>query len=199
LAALLAVGLLALAGVCPAAEMESAGPSSGAEFIGQVLNFVILFGGLTYLLRKPIVKMLEERAALVRTTLEEAEKSSRDAETRLKSIEERAAGLRAELEAIKAKGRAEGETEKDRIMEAARREAERLKSLSQQEIEARVRAGFRELREYAADKALALALERLRSELTPEVHARLVDEALDRLAELNEKNNAGSTLRPGTH
>ena len=84
-------------------------------------------------------------------------------------------------------------------MQAARQEAAKLKNFARQEVEARVRTGIRELKAYAADKAFDLARERVKARLSPEDHARLIDQAIDRLTEVHEKTNPGAPLRPRTH
>ena len=185
----------------PAGASEGSGGGAGGrlDFIGKVVNFIVLFGGLAFLLRKPLTKMLADRTESVRLGLVEAERSNREAQTRLREVEARAGRLEDEIDGMKTQARAAGEAEKDRILRAARQEAERLKTFSEQEVEALVRSGLRQLREYASDKALALALERIQGGLTAELHGRLIDTAIERLAEVYEKRDPDPSLRPRTH
>ncbi len=195
----LAVVLICAAPVLQAASEGEAGGSGGANFMGKVVNFVILFGGLAFVLRKPLAKFLKDKSEVVRLTLAGAEEADRDARSKLSLIEKRIGSLEAEVDDLKIKAETEGQAEKDRIMLAARREADRLKEFSQQEIEAHVRGGIRQLKEYSADKALGLALDRVRSRLTPESQARLIDRAIEHLTEVHEKTDPGAPLRPRTH
>lgn len=191
----LLIGLPALL----AATEGGAGSSAGKDFLGKVVNFTILVGGLVYILRKPVARFLSQRTENVRLALKAAEEASREAESKLRSIEERAQSLQVEVEDMKKKAEAEGLAEKERIMQAAQVEAAKLKNFSRQEVEAHVRSGIRELKAYAADKAFDLALERVKARLNPEAHARLIDKAIDRLTEVHEKTNPGTALRPRTH
>jgi len=187
----------------PASAMgseEAAGESgSSMDFIGKIVNFVILFGGLAFVLRKPLGKFLAQRTEAVRLGLEAASGSRSGAQAKLREVEERAGRLQSEIDEIRAKARAAGEAEKEKILAAARQEAARLKDFSRQEVDALVRADVRQLREYAADKAIALALERVRASLTAEAQSRLIDAAIDRLSKIHEKRDTGPTLRPRAH
>jgi len=182
-----------------AAAESQAGSSAGKDFLGKVVNFAVLFGGLAYVLRKPVARFLSQRTESVRLALKTAEEAGREAESKLRSIEERVQSLRSEVEDMKKKAEAEGLADKERIMQAARQEAAKLKNYAQQEVEARVRTGIRELKAYAADKAFDLARERFKDRLDADTHARLIDRAIDRLAEVHEKTNSGAPLRPRTH
>ena len=195
----LAVVLIGAAPFLQAASESETGGSGGKDFAGKVVNFVILFGGLVFVLRKPLAKFLKDKSEGVRLTLVKAEEADRDARAKLSLIEKRVGSLEAEVDDLKKKAETEGQAEKERIMLTARREADRLKEFSRQEIEANVRGGVRQLKEYSADKALELALDRVRSRLTPESHARLIDRAIERLTEVHEKTDPGTPLRPRTH
>ncbi len=191
--------LLLASGLGWAAEEETSGRSASADFLGKVVNFVILFGALGYILRKPLKKFLDDRVAKTRSNLKTAEDDALEARSKLKSIEERALALGPEIEALRERAEADGLAEKARILKAAEAEAARLKGFSEQEIEALVRAGIRELKEYAGDKAISLALERVRDRLTPESQSRLVDASIDKLAQAYEEKHPDPALRPRTH
>lgn len=196
---LLAGGVLLAPVWAGASEENGSGSRAAMDFIGKVVNFVVLFGGLAFFLRKPLKKYLTDRMDAVRLGLREAEDSSREAQAKLRSIEERAGRLQSDIDEIQAKARAAGQAEKERILQAARREADRLRDFSRQEVDALVRADIRQLKEYASDKAIALALERIRAGLTAEAHGRLIDTAIERLAEMHEKRDSDSALRPRAH
>lgn len=198
-ALLFPAGVLFVLPALLAATEGQAGSSAGKDFLGKVVNFAILFGGLVYILRKPIARFLSQRTESVRLALKAAEEAGSEAESKLRSIEERVQSLQAEVEDMKKKAEAEGLAEKERIMQAARLEAAKLKNFAEQEVEARVRTGIRELKAYAADKAFDQARERVKARLDPNAHARLIDQAIDRLTEVHEKTNSGAPLRPRTH
>jgi len=54
------------------AEEEHQGGGS-LELLGKALNFIILFGGLGFLLRRPVKKYFEDRGRNVAASIKEAE------------------------------------------------------------------------------------------------------------------------------
>jgi F0F1-type ATP synthase membrane subunit b/b' len=57
--------------------------SATLDFLGKVVNFVILFGGLTFVLRKPVRALLKKRSAEIEQTLRRTEDSRAEAEKKL--------------------------------------------------------------------------------------------------------------------
>jgi len=165
--------------------------SNTMAFIAKVVNFLILFGGLAYLLRKPIKKFLEDRAVQIDTTIRDVEESRHGAEIDLEKTEKRVNELSQEVEELREKAGLEGEKEKERIIRAAKVEGERMKEAAQQEIELISKAGIKGLKEFAMSLASAEALERIEKQLTPEKHTRLIDDAIERLEILYEKSSSG--------
>lgn len=159
-------------------------------FIAKVVNFLALFGGLAYLLRKPIKQFLEDRSAQIQTTIRDAEKSRRGAEIDLEKTVKRLRELGQEIERLKEKAVSDGEREKERILRRAQVEGERMKEAARQEIETISRAGIRGLKEYAVTIAAAEALEKIQGRLTPEKHTQLIDDSIERLENLYEKSHS---------
>jgi F0F1-type ATP synthase membrane subunit b/b' len=65
-----------------------------------------------------------------------------------------------------------------------------MKEAARQEIELISRAGIRGLKEYAVSLAADEALERIRKGITPEIHARLIDDSIEKLEDLHEKSRS---------
>ncbi len=173
--------------------------SSGlVDFLGKTVNFILLFGGLTYLLYKPIRNFLEKRGQDIRSSLKEAEDSRAEAERKLKEIEARLAGLREEMERIKEEGEAEGRRAKEKTLQLAQKETERIKHFASQEIDSIIRSGIRELKEYTAELATALAEEQIKRKMSSEVQAELIDKSIERLDTLYEKSDSGQEIHSGT-
>jgi F-type H+-transporting ATPase subunit b len=159
--------------------------------LGKTVNFLILFGGLGYLLAKPLKSFLDELVLAARKTMEETERAATEAQDRLETLSERLQGLDGEVQAIRAKGREAGRKNSERILGAARQEAERLRSFAQQEIDLRVQAAKKDLRAYAADLAVSMAREEIKRRLTPELHQRLIDDSIASLGKTHEKRTSG--------
>lgn len=165
--------------------------SNPMEFVGKVVNFVILFGGLGLLLHKPLKKFLEDRGRKIVRSIKDTRESRKASEARLEEARERLEKLTGEIARIRSEANERGQAEKEGIVGRAREEAERLQQLAQQEIGLISQSVTRELREYAAGLATDQARERIRARLTPERQARLIDRSIQRLERLYEKSGTG--------
>jgi F-type H+-transporting ATPase subunit b len=164
--------------------------SATMDFLGKLVNFLILFGGLAFVIRKPLKAMLAKRTVDIGETIRDAEGAKAGAETKAGESRSRVAHLEEEVRGLKAAAEEEGRRQTERISRAAAGEAERLKKLARQEVEEQVRLGVRELKAHAAARATDLARERIRKRLTPELQAALIDKSIDRLSRLNEKSGS---------
>lgn len=165
--------------------------SALVDFLAKSVNFIILFGGLAFLLTKPLRKFLEELALSIEKTMRETERARREAQERFAAIKKRLQGLEGEIQTIRKEGEEAGQKEKERILTLARQEADRLKSFAQQGIDMHVQEAMGELREYAAELAISLARAKIEKRLTPELHSHLIDESIEGLGKLYEKSNSG--------
>ena len=157
------------------------------DLLGKTVNFVILFGGLGFLLAKPLRKFLADMGLAVAQTIQETEKARTDAEDRLDSLRERMQDLEQEVRKFRDEGEEAGGREKERILALARQESEKIKSFAAQEIEALAQSAQAELKRHAAEMAVSLARTKIEGRLTPGLHSRLIDESIRILEALYEK------------
>jgi F-type H+-transporting ATPase subunit b len=177
--------------LCFSLAEEKAAGSAWMDFLAKSVNFILLFGGLAFLLAKPLRAFLEGRSAGIKKTIKEAEESRIEAEEKLEGIRRRIGTLEEEILNIKKIGETEGRKERERILERARLEAEKIKTFAQQEIDMRALAALRELRKHAAELAVSLAQAKIEERLTPDIQSRLIDESIEGLGKLHEKSNSG--------
>jgi len=168
-----------------AAAHESAGAEAHEEsiwpFVGKIFNFVVLVGGLVYLVRKPFAEYLTRRGGELRGELSAAEALKAEATAKIAEIDARMKSLPAELEALGARGRADIAAEEQRIRELAATEKQRLLDQAAREIDQRVRLAKRELVEHAADLTIDVARTKIQSEITDADRSRLVDRYLSQV------------------
>lgn len=188
--------LLAASGLWGAEEGAAHG-GGGMEFFGKVLNFAVLFGGLAFILIKPLRAFFRNRTDQVRKVLEDSEAEKRRAEEMLEEARTRLASLASEVEAVKKAAETEGRAEQENIRRLAAEEAEKIKRLAKADMEAQVRAGVLELKRHAAGLAVERAMERIRERLTPEAQIGLIDRSIENLAENDEKKGPDPKVRPG--
>ncbi|MBC7364235.1 MAG: ATP synthase F0 subunit B [Candidatus Aminicenantes bacterium] len=185
---LLLLFLLLTSGLLQAGEEPEHG--SAGLFLGQVINFAVLFGGLAYLLRKPLQEYLNRKALEVASLLETSEKEKQEARQRLEQTRERVQSLAAEVQRIKDEARKEALREKERLLQEAAREAERLRKLAREEVESMVQASRRELKAYAIELSVNLAEKRIKEKISPELHRKFISQAIDHLRGLHESSVA---------
>jgi F-type H+-transporting ATPase subunit b len=171
-------------------EEEHHGPNP-LEFIGKVVNFTILFGGLIYLLYKPAKKFLEDRAQSIDSSMKEAEDSRSQAERTLEESRRRLAELSQEISRMDEDALLIGKREGDQIIAQAREDASRIQEQTQIEIDMISRARVKELKEYVVTLAAAQALARIQQTMTDRSHAQLIDKSIERLERLHDKESFG--------
>jgi F-type H+-transporting ATPase subunit b len=165
--------------------------SDPMAFVGKVVNFLVLFGGLGFLLYKPLSKYLTARGVEIDRTLRETLESRQKAEAQLQEARGRLDELAGEIARIREEAKNLGIEEKTRILAEAEREADRLQKLAHKEIELVSQHVQRDLRRYAAELATRRAREGLQGRMTPERHTRLIDQSIARLERLYEKSGSG--------
>jgi F0F1-type ATP synthase membrane subunit b/b' len=169
---------------------EGAKTSAGLDFLGKTINFLVLFGGLAFLLRKPLLAMLGKRALDISETIRLADETKAEAEGKQREAEAKISGLGEEIKRMTATAQAVAERERERIAGLAEAEVERIRRFTEEEIDRLTKSGLQELKVYAAEKATAAAGERIRKRLTPADQAALIDQSIERLSELHEKSGA---------
>jgi len=139
------------------------------------VNFVILAGGLGYLVSKHAPAFFEGRSKEILQGISDGTKALKDAHARAASIELRLAGIQNEIDNLRGAARAEMAAEGQRIQRETEHRLERLQAQAAQEITLMTRASRDELRKYSAELALQLAEQRIRSRITQDAQDGLVD------------------------
>lgn len=139
-----------------------------------ILDFLVLFGTLFYFARKPAKNFLLNRHEAVRKEIESATAVKAEAQERYDRYRSLLAGLDEEIDTMQADFKADGEREQARILEEASDASERLRHdvTRQMDIEA---SNVREtLGHELVERAVALAEQRIRERMSPELQKQLV-------------------------
>jgi len=160
------------------------------DFIGKVINFIVLFGGLFLILRKPVKNYLNERSRNVDLSIKEAVETKEQSEKKLKNILGRLNELSDEVKRIKDEAEMEGNKQKESIIKSAGQEAKRLKELTSQEIDSLYSSGLKEIRAYAAEKAIEAASKRIKQRMTSKLQSDMIDKSIKRLDKLYENSDS---------
>ena len=151
--------------------------------IWTVITFIILLVVLRKVAWGPILATLEQREHTIRNSLEEAQRARQEAEQLLVQHQQMLAEANREVIRLLEQGREEAERLRLSMTEQAREEAQRLTEAARRDIGRERQRAMQELKNTAADLALAAAGRLLNTTMTGEDHRRLVTEFLNHFPE----------------
>ncbi len=168
---------LAFAAVCFAAEGgHGGGGAQFKDFLYRLLNFSILVGVMYYLTKKPLANFLANRKESIRRTLQELELKKAEAEKKYEEYQGKLAALDEETKKIIEEYIQEGEREKEKIIEAAKKQAQYIKEQAQFAIRQEVKVAKADLQKEIAEMTVKTAEEILKKNIKKKDHDRLIDE-----------------------
>jgi F-type H+-transporting ATPase subunit b len=169
-------------------EAEPAAKGKNSELLFKVINFVILVGGLGYVLRKPLAEFFSSRSASIQKALDEGRKALEASQAQLQAVEEKLRGLEAEIADFKASAAREMEAERQRLQKASAEEAARILESARVQMDTALRGAKLDLKNYAAQQSVTLAEELIRTRLDDAGRRRLVTQFLATLESKERKN-----------
>jgi F0F1-type ATP synthase membrane subunit b/b' len=173
----------------PAAE-EAKGHEEDHLMPWKVANFVLLAGGLGYVIYKKGGPFFAARGDGIRRGLEDAARANREAQERYAEMERRLANLGAEIEKLKTQAREESGAEGERVRVETERALQKVREQMEQDVAAAAKAARQELRVYASEMAISLAARRIRERLTPDSESALLGAMLK---DLDRRSGAQGT------
>lgn len=147
----------------------------------QTINFVILFGFLGWILRKPIKKHFAQRAESYRELVDRAENARREAEKGHALIKERLAKLESSADQSLAQARSEASDLKQRLMNEARTLTQKLEHEAQRSAAVELEKAKAELRRELLSKGLATSEDNLRKGLGTSEQLKLQNEFAEKI------------------
>jgi len=166
-------------------SLVAASPGGADLPIFNGIVFLLLVGILWWFAWGPIARALRGRQEHIGRSIDEARRSHEDAKALLAESEQKYAQVEAEVEQMLAETRREAEGTKDRIIAEARQAAEAVTRRAIREIEAAKNQALADVARQSVDATIDMARGMVRQELSPEEHARLVQQALERLPSEN--------------
>lgn len=188
---------MTVAGLGLAAPALASAEAGGAAipFDSDIGNFVftlIIFGLVVLTLGKyawkPLLKVLQEREATIRTAIESANSNQAAAERLLTEYKAQLDRAAQEAAALLDKGRHDADAARQRMLEDARHEATEIAARARREIELASDAALKELYDRAAELSIDVARRIVSKELSADDHRRLIE---DSLAEMRDAGKTG--------
>jgi F-type H+-transporting ATPase subunit b len=146
-------------------------------------NFLILAGGLGYLIGKNVPPLFRKQSEEIQSALAEAAKIKQEATAYAAGVEARLANLQSEIRQLRETAHSEMIAESERIRRETEHHLQRIRQQTAQEIELMTRAAKDELRKYAAELAIGLAEERIRFRMNSDTQQDLAESFLHDLRE----------------
>jgi F-type H+-transporting ATPase subunit b len=127
----------------------------------EYFNFVLLAGGVLFLLLRFLPNQMRARRETIQKQLVEARAATEQANARLAQVEQRFARLEQEIAGIRAQAEQESAAEEAHIKTLMEAERQRIISSAEQEIAAAASAARRQLKRFAGELAIERASKRI--------------------------------------
>ena len=147
----------------------------------KVMNFGVLAIGLFLLMRKPVSQALNSRISGIKEQLSELEEKKKAAEKQLAEYTEKFSSLEQETEKLIEDYIRQGNAAKARIIDEAKKSAEKLEEQARRNIDHEFKQAKLELQQEILEKALQKSEEILKDKITAKDEEKLVDEYLDKV------------------
>ena len=155
---------------------------NGGVIIWTVVIFVILLAILWRWGYPKLVRTVEEREARIQKQLDEAEKANAEAQRLLEEHKKQIAAARSEAQDILGKAKTVSQKERETLLTKAREEYDALLTRARKDIEAEKEKAIQALRREAVELSIAAASRVIESNLDTEANRRLVTDFLEGLA-----------------
>ncbi len=149
-----------------------------AQFIGQLVSFLILLGLLIFFGYKPIRKMLDERSRRIRESMERAEATKQEYARAQLEVQEQISEAREQGQSIIAQAKQEAEELEEKARQEARQEAQAIIDKARAELARERDKIVGDLRREFADMVILAAERVINESLDKKGHRKLIEEAL---------------------
>lgn len=153
---------------------------------GLIIWTLVVFGILLVLLWRlafpAIVRSVEERERRIQKQLEDAEKANAEAQRLLEEHKKQIAAARNEAQDILTKAKTVSQKERETLLARAREEYDALLGRARKDIDAEKEKAIQALRREAVELSIAAASRVIEANLDTEANRRLVSEFLESLA-----------------
>ncbi|MBW2466034.1 MAG: F0F1 ATP synthase subunit B [Deltaproteobacteria bacterium] len=148
------------------------------DLLWRVLNFTILLVVLVKVLTKPIANGLRARQQSIKEQFADLEERKAEADSTYQTYEKKLESIDQEIKDIIQSAVAQGEAEKERIIEEAKRAAEDIKRQAEMAIQQEMAEAKLKLREEVANQAVVMAEELIRKNLQEADQVKLIEDYL---------------------
>ena len=160
------------------------GSKIGGEVFWQIVSFVLLVILLGRVLKKPVRSFLSKRREDIKNSLEQSAKKEEESRSNAESWEKKLNSMSQEIADLHKKISQEGEAERQKIIEKAVEEGDRIRKQAQVIAEQEVKKARSALRKEMVDLSVEMAERLLKESTQPQDQERLVREYIGKMREL---------------
>jgi F-type H+-transporting ATPase subunit b len=153
----------------------------------QIINFLILAGGLYYLLFRPVMSRVRERRAEKREMMEQIREEREEAERLRDELEERLSDAEEEADEIITEAQKRAEAQRQEMLEDVEAEIERMLADAREDVRQMRHQAVEEFHDELVDAILDVSTEMIEQAAPPELHDKLVEQLADRIWEMGQK------------
>jgi len=155
--------------------------------IWTVVIFLILLAGLWRLGYPELLRMVEERERRIKKQLEDAERANAEAQRLLDEHKKQIAAAHNQAQEILAKAKSVSEKERAMLLAKAREEYDALLNRARKDIDAEKDKAIQAVRREAVDLSIAAASRVIEANLDTDANRKLVTEFLESLGKTEKK------------
>ena len=152
-------------------------------FVWTILTFLLLLFVLAKFAWKPLLKMLNDREELIRSSLEDAEKAKEKLEKLNAEGEAIINQARSEAQSILSEGKAVAAKLKDETLDVAKEQAKQIASEAEKQINIEKDKAIAEIRSEVENLSMSIAEKLINKNISPEDNKALIDESLSSVKE----------------
>lgn len=151
------------------------------QIIFQIINFSVVVGALTYLLYKPIVKILEERAEKVQKGQQAAQKSIEEAD-KIEELKQKAIkDGQKEAAKLVADAKDKAKDQANTITKKAKEEASSIIDKMKEDFDQGKKKELKQMKLKFSDAVVSVSEKVLMESLTEKKHQKLIDKELEEI------------------
>ena len=150
-------------------------------FVWTILTFLLLVFVLAKFAWKPLLKMLQDREDMIRSSLEDAEKAKSELERLNEESEAIMAKARSEAQSILADGKAAAEKVKDDIIAKSKEQANKIREDAGNQIQVEKDKAISEIKKEVVNLTLSVAEKLIQKNLSDADNKSLIEESLKKV------------------
>ena len=150
-------------------------------FVWTILTFLLLVFILAKFAWKPLLKMLQDREDMVRSSLEDAEKAKSELERLNEESEAIMAKARSEAQSILADGKVAAEKVKDDIIAKSKEQANKIREDAGNQIQVEKDKAISEIKKEVVNLTLSVAEKLIQKNLSDADNKSLIEKSLKKV------------------